>query len=422
VSTRPESNTPRVGLALAGGGPEGAVYEIGALRALDEALEGLDLNDLDVYVGVSAGAFIGACLANDLTPEQMCRAIVKHEPGEHPFKPETFLRPNLGEWARRLATVPELLWEAVRDTVRRPGDASLAGSLTRLARALPVGLFDNEPLRVYLEKIYSIKGRTDDFRQLRKPLVVVAADLDSGQAVRFGEPPFDAVPISVAVQASTALPGLYPPVQIGGRFYVDGVLLKTLHASVALERGVKLLFCVNPIVPVDTVRAVEQGVMRTGQLVSRGLPTVLSQTFRTMIHSRLEAGMAAYERRFAGADIVMLQPRRDDYRMFFTSIFSFSSRRAVAQHAYDATREELRRRYDELSPVLARHGIGIRRDVLDDEGRDLWEHLAPARAHGGLATERLASLLDGLDRLLPELERHPPETEPAATAAAGVEA
>ena len=34
----------RVGLALAGGGPEGAIYEIGALRALDEAIEGLDLN------------------------------------------------------------------------------------------------------------------------------------------------------------------------------------------------------------------------------------------------------------------------------------------------------------------------------------------------------------------------------------------
>ena len=45
----------RIGLALAGGGPEGAVYEIGALRALEEALDGIDFNDLDVYVGVSAG-------------------------------------------------------------------------------------------------------------------------------------------------------------------------------------------------------------------------------------------------------------------------------------------------------------------------------------------------------------------------------
>ena len=76
-----------VGLALAGGGPEGAVYEIGVLRALDEALDGVDFNRLPVYVGVSAGAFVSANLANGITPAQNVRAIVKHEPGEHPFEP-----------------------------------------------------------------------------------------------------------------------------------------------------------------------------------------------------------------------------------------------------------------------------------------------------------------------------------------------
>jgi len=49
-----------VGLALAGGGPLGAVYEVGALCALAEALPGLDLTELDGYVGVSAGGFIAA--------------------------------------------------------------------------------------------------------------------------------------------------------------------------------------------------------------------------------------------------------------------------------------------------------------------------------------------------------------------------
>ncbi len=84
-----------IGLALAGGGPAGAVYEIGAMRALDEAIDGLDVNALDVYVGVSAGAFLAANLANQLSSAQMVRAIVKHEPGEHPFVPETFFTPAL---------------------------------------------------------------------------------------------------------------------------------------------------------------------------------------------------------------------------------------------------------------------------------------------------------------------------------------
>lgn len=96
-----QARSSRIGLALAGGGPQGAIYEIGALRALDEVLEGVDFNDLYVYVGVSAGAFIAANLANDLTTAQMCRAIVKQEPGEHPFVSETFFVPATRELLRR---------------------------------------------------------------------------------------------------------------------------------------------------------------------------------------------------------------------------------------------------------------------------------------------------------------------------------
>ena len=62
----------RVGLALAGGGPLGAIWEIGALCALEEALVGVDFTQMDGYVGISAGAFIAAGLANGMTPRQMC--------------------------------------------------------------------------------------------------------------------------------------------------------------------------------------------------------------------------------------------------------------------------------------------------------------------------------------------------------------
>jgi len=370
----------KIGLALAGGGPEGAIYEIGAVRALEEAVEGLDLNDLEIYVGVSAGAVIAANLANQLTTAQMCRAIVKTEPGEHPFVPETFLTPAVGELLKRGANVPGLLMSALWDFTSHPGEVSLFDALTRLARALPVGVFDNEPIREFLAKIYSIKGRSDDFRELARPLVVVAADLESGQPVRFGEAGLDHVPISQAVQASCALPGLYPPVEIDGRYYVDGVLLKTLHASVALEKGAELVLCINPIVPVDTVRGVASGEMPKGFLVQRGLPTVMSQTFRTLIHSRLEIGLAAYASRYRGADVVLIEPERDDYRMFFTNIFRFSARRAVADHAYRATRRELLRRREELEPVLARHGLRLRIEVLEDTARDLWSGVSLATA------------------------------------------
>ncbi|MDH3404164.1 MAG: patatin-like phospholipase family protein [Acidobacteriota bacterium] len=422
--SEPAGPAPRVGLALAGGGPQGAVYEIGALRALEEAVDGLDLGGLHVYVGLSAGAFIAANLVNGLTMRQMCRAIVKHEPGEHPFVPETFFTLARSELGKRVLSVPRLLVEAVDDYVRNRRDVTLREALTRLSRALPVGVFDNEPIRAYLEKIYSLKGRTDDFRKLRRKLVVVAADLDSGQAVRFGEPPFDAVPISTAVQASGALPGVYPPVVIGGRHYVDGVLLKTLHGSVALESGAKLLICLNPFVPVDTTTAVERGVMRRGKLIDRGLVSVLSQSVRTLVHSRLEVGLASYYERFEGVDLMLIEPSRDDYRMFFTNIFSFAQRRAVCEHAYDTTRRQLLERYDEWAPMLARHGLSLDRAVLEQE-RDLWAGVElpppPASGRRGRAAtavlDELSGVLDRLDALLAAPE---PESEPAPESAAPV--
>ncbi len=363
----------KIGLALAGGGPAGSIYEIGAIRALDEAIEGIDFNDLDVYVGVSAGAFITSCLANSLSTAQLCRAIVKPEPGEHPFVPENFLSPAIGQMVRSGLKVPRLLTEAIWEMLRHPIDTSILEPMTRLSRALPVGIFNNEPVRTYLKKIFSMHGRTDDFRQLRRKLVLVATDLDSGRPVCFGEPGLDHVPISTAVLASTALPGLYPPVIIDDRFYVDGVLLKTVHASVALEDGADLVLCVNPIVPVDTIRSVEQGVMRRGQLVDRGLPTVLAQTFRTLVHSRMGAGLAAYETKYADRDVLVFEPQRDDYHMFFTNVFSFANRKKVCEHAYLSTRRKLWRNRNRMAPVLERHGLKLRTDELEDQDRDLWE-------------------------------------------------
>jgi predicted acylesterase/phospholipase RssA len=390
---------PHIGLALAGGGPEGAVYEIGALRALDEALDGFEAHRLDTYVGVSAGSFIAACLANGMTSGRLCRATLADGEGRLPFRSETFLTPAFHEMLGRTLATPRLAIEALRDYAVNPQDQSLLDAMTRLTRALPVGLFDNEPLNAYLERILSTEGRTNDFRELPTDLTVVAVDLDSGEAVRFGAEGMDHVPISKAVQASSALPGLYPPVEIEGRDYVDGVLLKTVHASVALDAGAKLLFCLNPIVPVDTRDSVEAGVMRRGRLQNRGLPTVLSQTFRLLVHSRLVTGLASYDQRYPDADVILLEPSRADYRMFFTNIFKFSDRRALAQHAYRSTREQLLQRREELEPILANHGIRLNIEVLRRDN-DLETSLGlPGRPQPDV-TERLDRTLSRLEELL----------------------
>ncbi len=395
-----------IGLALAGGGPSGAIYEIGVLRALDDALSGIDFNDVPVTVGVSSGAFVGASLANGITTAQMVRSIVGEEPGEHPFRPDLFLSPAFGEFVRRGLRVPGLIVEAVVDAVLNPRDTSgLVSTLVdRLGRALPVGAFDNDPLRGFLADTFARAGRTDDFKRLRNKLYVVATDLDSSESVVFGAAGWDDVPISLAVQASTALPGLYPPVDIGGRHYVDGVLNKTVHASVAFEQGAGLVLCVNPIVPVDTARAVTAGAMRRGRLTDRGMPGVMSQTFRTLIHSRMGTGMSNYRERYDGADLVLFEPRKDDYTMFFTNVFSFSARREVVAHAYESTLRQLRDRVDEIAPILERHGVTLREDVLARPSFDLWDSVGLAAGRpllpSTVATRDLHDALADLEEAL----------------------
>lgn len=372
-SRRPAPDRGRIGLALAGGGPAGAVYEIGALWALDEALDGVDLARLACYVGVSAGSLLAACLANGISPATLVRIIDGSAPREEPFEPELFFVPNYREFLRRGAALPALFGEALWYFTRRRRGRAVATWLSRAARTVPVGLFDNEPIREYLARVFAKRGRTDDFRRLTTKLVVVATDLDTGQLVPLGSSGNDRVPISRAVQASTALPGLYPPVAIEGRDCVDGVLLKTLHASLALEEGVELLLCVNPIVPVDTTVGERAGTLAPNALRANGLPAVLSQMFRTLVHSRLELGMSTYVTRYPEADVVLFEPGRDDYDMFFSNIFSFETRRSLCELAYRATRRDLVARAEELEPVLAPHGITLNADVLTDAERSPWE-------------------------------------------------
>jgi NTE family protein len=375
----------KVGIALAGGGPLGAIYEIGALVALEEALRGVTLTDLDVYVGVSAGAFVAAGLANGIAPSEMHAMLILDRSHHDPFEPDLLLRPAFGEFARRLMRMPELMQSAAFAYFGATPARGFVEAFMRLTRGLPNGLFDNGAIASYLARLFSQPGRTDDFRELAHKLFIVATDLDSGKSVPFGVPGFDHVPISEAVKASAALPGLYPPARIGERGYVDGAMKKTLHASVALKEGAKLLICVNPLVPYDADRAAKAGA-KPVRLADRGLVTVLSQTFRALIHSRMRVGMERYAKEFPDADVVLFEPAQDDEVIFFANMFSYADRRRLAEHAYRHTMSELRRRADELGPILVRHGVELDRSVLERGRRaaskpsqtgKLWDSVQP---------------------------------------------
>jgi predicted acylesterase/phospholipase RssA len=393
----------RVGLALAGGGPLGGIYELGALLALSESLEGVDFNELDVYVGVSAGGFIAAGLANGLTPERMRHMFIESDTAEEPFEPEQLLKPAFREYAMRALSVPPLLLASIWNYLTNPWSQSFFEAFQRLSRAIPTGIFNISGIDRFLNRTYTASGRSNDFRKLRRKLYLVATDLDSGESVVFGSPGWEHVSISTAVQASAALPGMFPPVEIEGRHYVDGALKKTLHASVALKEGANLVLCINPLVPFDSELAEKRGAGQRHRLVDGGLPVVLAQTFRSIIHSRMQVGLSKYKTDYKNADVVLFEPNSDDADMFFTNMFSYSSRRRLCEHAYQKTRVELYRRRHELGPILARHGIRIRLDLLKEK-RSLIHH--DVRGHAEpedtlqAASHRLGDALDELERWL----------------------
>lgn len=403
-STRSQGAHPKVALALAGGGPLGAMYEIGVLMALDESVEGLDLNGMDVYVGVSAGSFITAALANGITPSEIYRLFIENEAVDGAkLKPELFLKPAFKEYFRRAKSLPGLVAEGIFRFATKPFSRGPVDAFAGLSRAIPTGVFDNEAISRFLNRTFSLPGRTNDFRHLKSRLYSVATDLDTGQSVSFGGPGFDHIPISKAVQASAALPGLFPPVRIEGHYYVDGALKKTLHASVALEDGAELVLCINPLVPFDADSARRRGKPDMEKLVEGGLPVVLSQTFRAIIHSRMQIGLSKYDTKYKGADVVLFEPNSDDPEMFFTNLFSYSTRQRVCEHAYQRTRHDLLKRRFELAPIFERYGMKLKVDVLKDESRTLDAKVQRSRPRKS-RSERLRGAMLDLSDAVTELQ------------------
>src|SRR5205823_11768039 len=264
----------------------------------------------------------------------------------------------------RLLTVPTLLLRAGLQYLRDPFYHGAMESFATLGRAIPTGMFDNRAIDAFLARLFSASGRTNDFRELRCKLFLVATNLDSGVSITFGANGTDHVPISRAIEASSALPGLFPPVEIDGEHYVDGALNKTLHASVALDQDIDLLLCVNPLVPFDARSAARHGGLTVEKINHGGLPLVLAQTFRAIIHSRMNVGMEKYRRQYPHTDILLFEPDREDADMFFANIFSYSHRRRLCEAAYHNTLQRLLAQRDSLEPLLARHGIRMNVELL----------------------------------------------------------
>lgn len=383
---RARARRSRVALVCAGGGITGAVWEIGCLRALEDLLGGRAA-DVDLYVGVSGGAFVASLLANGISSREMYDAVAFPRRGAFADPTAVLFRLGLGEFWRRPLRAPRVLVEALFAALGG-GGRNLADVAWSLLELLPAGLLDNSGLEQYLARLFAERGRTNSFAELPRPLHVIAVDLDSGEAVDFGPGGVAGVPVSRAVQASTALPGLYRPVRIGGRDYVDGGVKKTAHINLAIQGGADLVVCLNPLVPLDN----RAGALPS-HLSTKGMTYVLDQVLRIALHGRMQYGLERYRAEHPEVDILLLEPGRDDLRMFSYNIMRYDARKVVAAHAYRSTVEAFTAREAEYRRLLGRHGIALR------DPRRLGATPAPS-PRGSRVARSLAGSLDTLSSVL----------------------
>jgi NTE family protein len=353
----------KTALVLGGGGFTGGVYEIGALRALDLLAVNRTVNDFDIYVGTSAGSFVAPMLANGVTPEEMMRVLNKALPSPIPDPTlRNLLRPNYRAFAGRLALLPLRLASVARQLAGNIGEVSMMDAVMGIAEGLPTGIYNNKGLERYMAEILSSDGRTNDFRELDKELLLTATDVDTVERLVLGRGEWADVPISKAVAASTALPIVYEPVELRGRQLMDGGIASTTNVDVAVDAGAKMIVVVNPLVPyVNDFKSKIPTAFgsRVRRVTDMGMPAVGNQAFRLMAHARLQLAVESWKHRFPDVDIVLIEPEMDDALMFGTSILDYSSRLRIARHGFESVTNALARDYDRFQGLAARHGIKI---------------------------------------------------------------
>jgi NTE family protein len=191
-------------LVLGGGGVAGIAWELGLLTGLADA--GVDLCDADLVVGTSAGSVVGAMVATGCDLQELY---------------ERQLTDAGGERAARMSPGATLRWSLAAATSRNQRRfRARVGALARTTRTASAA-----------ERKRIIAARLPVHEWPSRRLVVTAVDASNGDFRRFDRE--SGVPLVDAVTASCAMPGIWPPVTIDGRPYMDGGIRSSANVDVA---------------------------------------------------------------------------------------------------------------------------------------------------------------------------------------------
>lgn len=346
---------PKIALCLPGGGLTGALYQIGALAALEDGVEGMGGQSFSLYVGTSSGASVAAALAGGIAIDRLYRALLDPVDNFFPIERGHVFRIDVDEWQRTIGTGWLALRHALAHLVARgdgpsaPGHLLVWEQIDRFYDSLPAGLFTLDRYERFLAEFFLRRGVPNSFRAMPRALRIAAHDIDSGERVLFGDEGNEDVPVSLACSASLALPLFFSPVRIGDRHCIDGGLGHVAQLDAAANAGCFLAIVVNPMVPVSTMhRAVPTGHGVRESVRDKGLLWIFNQAMRIGAHARLHQDVARM--RASGAmEVLVVEPEPHDVLLFLHNPANLTARRAILEYAYRTTRER-------IAQWIARHG------------------------------------------------------------------
>ncbi|HEY3495770.1 MAG TPA: patatin-like phospholipase family protein [Polyangiaceae bacterium] len=346
----------RTAICLPGGGASGAMFQIGALAALEDSLDGLEASGFDLYVGSSGGASVAAALAGGLPVQRIYRAFL--DPADVYFGLELkhLLRIDFSEWRRTVPALIAIVSEGASAFMTRGTSSppsALFDRLDRLGEALPAGLFSLEGYERFLEEFFIRRGVPNSFFAMKRALRILAHDLESADLVLFGTEKHPDVPVTRACIASMAIPPFFSPVRVGERYCFNPGAGQVVHADVALAEGSEVMVVVNPMVPLRVPANGEGSTLR-----ERGLLAIVNQGIRIgTTRAQREQSRRAED---AGKPVLTIEPESEESLLFLGNPASFEVRRRILEYAYRHTRALVTQAAEAGHPALERAGWTLR--------------------------------------------------------------
>jgi predicted acylesterase/phospholipase RssA len=390
----------KLGLALAGGGFTGYLFEVGALTGLDDLLgESFTSNDFDMYVGVSAGSAVAALLAQGVKPEEILETNLS---GKRPyyFEHRDIFRPAIGEGVKTIWRTTKQLIPLLKLYARHYREMTLIDLLGKAQDALPSCIYRLEPFAGYLEKTFTAKGLGLRFADLRKDLYIPAIDLESGECVIFGEEGRRNISIAQAVTASSAVPIYFCPVRIEGRDYVDAGIGRPAFFDLAVAKNIDLMVMINPMgrIPLpDASWCGSAHAKRPSRLRDKGFLTIGEQASRINLDARISQALTLFRQDHPEKELLVITPGVNDAALFERSFLSYQDRVHLLRAGYLSVVTLAREAYENVQAQFARHGITLERTAFENRAVSRMAQLDQIVLASSPLPQRVNGVTIGLD-------------------------